>query len=292
MSLRGDWLLFKTKRSRLKQQVATSFMHPNRRQDEVAPEQFPDPDRVTVVPLEQGRLVTVTPKQETTKHVVLLHGGAYTVPATESHREWLIYISDQLGARATLIDYPLAPEATATVTVPATVAAYQELGLEYPDDQFYLLGDSAGGGLALVLLQQLRDQHALLPKASVLVSPWTDLAMRDPQIKARDDEDPELSFAAMRQTAVNYAGQLVLDDALLSPINGNLEHLGRIGLFYGTTELLLPDHQRLATKLQQATGTQVDVHELKGMLHDYLFWHALPESRQTFKYLAEQLNQA
>ncbi|WP_369403942.1 alpha/beta hydrolase fold domain-containing protein [Secundilactobacillus silagei] len=139
----------------------------------------------------------------------------------------------------------------------------------------------------MVLLQQLRTQQQPMPTASVLVSPWSDLAMRDPEIQQRHQSDPELPLQAMRQVAANYAGTLVLDDPLVSPLNGSMAHLGHISLWYGTTELLLPDHRKLAAKLKQADGTQVDVHEMKNMLHDFLMWPNLPESRQVFETLNE-----
>ncbi|MCH5461719.1 alpha/beta hydrolase [Lactobacillus sp. LC28-10] len=287
MSVRGDWLLFKTKRGRLKQQVATSFRHPSRRTDHLDPSKFKQPDQAKVVPLERGRLVTLLPTKTTNRHVVIFHGGAYTVPATDSHRQWMEKIVAQLGAKATMLDFPLAPEHTANETVPASLDAYEELRAEYPDDEFYWLGDSSGAGLALVLLQQLRGKQLPIPTATALVSPWTDLAMRDPEIEERHEADPELPLQAMRQVAANYAGNLVLDDSLVSPLNGSMDHLGRISLWYGTTELLLPDHRKLAEKLQQADGTQVDVHEMKNMLHDFLMWPDLPESKQVFASLSK-----
>lgn len=287
MSVRGDWLLFKTKRSRLKQQVATSFQHPSRRTDHLDPSSFREPDQVKVVPMENGRLVTLLPKAETHQHVVIFHGGAYTVPATDSHRQWMEQIVARMGAKATMLDFPLAPENTATTTVPASLEVYAELQTEYPDDHFYWLGDSSGAGLALVLLQQLRAKQRPMPTATLLVSPWSDLAMRDPKIEQRRESDPELPLQAMRQVGANYAGTLVLDDPLISPLNGSMDHLGHISLWYGTTELLLPDHRKLAAKLKQADGTQVDVHEMKNMLHDFLMWPSLPESKRVF----ETLNQ-
>lgn len=288
MSIRGDWLLFKTRRSRLKQQVASSFLHPGRRTDELAPEKFKRPEDVKTVPMAGGRIVTLNPKADTTQHVVIFHGGAYTVRATESHRQWMEIINQRLRARATMLDFPLAPEATVKETLAFVLAAYDELRATYPEDHFIFLGDSSGGGLALVTLQQLRAKQLPMPGRTVLVSPWVDLAMRDPEIEALKQRDPELPLQAMRTVGANYAGQLVLDDPLVSPINGSLDHLGRIGLFYGTTELLLPDHRRLAQKLTEADGTQVDVFELKNMLHDFLLWHALPESGRVFKYMSEK----
>ena len=111
--------------------------------------------------------------------------------------------------------------------------------------------------------------------------------MRDPKIDQLHESDPELPLQAMREVAASYAGMLVLDDPLVSPLNGSMDHLGHISLWYGTTELLLPDHRKLADKLQLADGTQAHVHEMKNMLHDFLMWPNLPESRQVFETLNE-----
>lgn len=290
MSLSGNWLLFKTRHSRLKQQVAAGFRHPGRRTDELAADKFAAPERVQITELPNGRLVTLVTQEAASKHIILLHGGAYALRATESHREWMELLSADTGANVTAIDFPLTPEYTARDTVSFTVKAYQKLRDQFPLDDYYLLGDSAGGGLALVLLQTLRDQKLPMPTGTLLVSPWSDLAMTAPSFEAGADADPELSLPVLREVAKKYAGKLALTDPLVSPINANLDHLGKIGLFYGTKEVLLPEHHALAQKLVAADGTDVDIHEFKNMMHDYLLWPNLPESHRTFTYLQDMMN--
>lgn len=290
MSLSGNWLLFKTRHSRLKQQVAAGFRHPGRRTDELAADKFAAPERVQITELPNGRLVTLVTQEAASKHIILLHGGAYALRATESHREWMELLSADTGANVTAIDFPLTPEYTARDTVSFTVKAYQKLRDQFPLDDYYVLGDSAGGGLALVLLQTLRDQKLPMPTGTLLVSPWSDLAMTAPSFEAGADADPELSLPALREVAKKYAGKLALTDPLVSPINANLDHLGKIGLFYGTKEVLLPEHHALAKKLVAADGTDVDIHEFKNMMHDYLLWPNLPEGHKTFTYLQGMMN--
>lgn len=285
MSLSGNWLYFKTKHSRLKQQVAAGFRHPGRRTDELAATKFAAPERVKITAMPNGRLVTLVTQEAASKHIILLHGGAYTLRATESHREWMELLAADTGANVTAIDFPLTPEFTATDTVSFTIKAYQELRKQFPLDEYFLLGDSAGGGLALVLLQHLRDSQLPMPSGTLLVSPWSDLAMTAPAFEAGAVGDPELPLDALREVAGRYAGKQALTDKKVSPINGDLSRLGKIGLFYGTREVLLPEHQALAEKLAAADGTDVDPHELKNMMHDYLLWTNLPESRRTFRYL-------
>ena len=43
-------------------------------------------------------------------------------------------------------------------------------------------GDSAGGGMALALLQIIRDAGLPLPAAAVLISPWSDLTHSFPSV--------------------------------------------------------------------------------------------------------------
>lgn len=285
MSLRGDWLLHKAKRDHLKSSVAESFARPSRQGDELAPDKFPDSSRVSVQQLTNSRLVTLVPKTETDRHVVLFHGGAYRVRGFDSHRDWMVYLADQLQLKVTYIDFPLSPEFTVETTVPETLVAYDQLVAQFPTDRFAFLGDSAGGGLALVILQQLRDRQQPLPVGTVLVSPWADLEMSDTELARREVNDPELPLTVMQHVAAEYAGQLPLDHPWVSPVFGDLQRLGRIGLFYGTTELLVPDYDQLFAELREAEGTTVEVFALKNMMHDYLLWLNLPESKRTFGYL-------
>lgn len=285
MSLRGDWLLHKARKENLKASVAASFKNPSRRGDELAAVKFPDPKKVHVTQATNYRLVTLEPDGSTTRHVVLLHGGAYRVRGFDSHRHWMVALASERGVRVTYIDYPLSPEATVRDTVPVTEAAYEKILAEFPNDQVVLLGDSAGGGLALVLLEHLRDNALPMPVGSVLVSPWSDLEMSDLALEKRAAKDPELPFDVMKEVAQDYAGDVPLNNLHVSPIFGDLTNLGKIGLFYGSTELLVPDHQQLSAELRHAEGTEVDVFELKNMMHDYLLWSSLPESKRTFDYL-------
>ena len=93
------------------------------------------------------------------KHVIYLHGGAYIIEATTFHQRFIETLADQYELAITFIDYPKAPENTYRTTHDVVLKAYAEVAAKYPGNEFYLMGDSAGGGLALALLQVLRDQR-------------------------------------------------------------------------------------------------------------------------------------
>lgn len=221
-------------------------------------------------------LVTIVPRGPETgrasprRHVLLLHGGGYVMEAMAPHK-WLTQrLSARGELRVSFYDYPLAPEKRAKEILAAALQAFELLATTYPRDEFLLFGDSAGGGLALALLQALRDRgEARRPRRTVLFSPWVDLAMDDPETVAMDLVDAALALDTMRYAASLFAGGLDLRDPRVSPLYGNQADLGRVAIFVSTEEIPYPACKRLARALAQA-GATVDYHEKGGMVHDWI----------------------
>ncbi|MFC6260135.1 alpha/beta hydrolase [Levilactobacillus fujinensis] len=283
MSLRGKWLLFKTQHSQLKQQIQQAFLQPSRQNRAVVPEKF----AANIVTEERrvfgGRLLTAASGALLPQHVLLFHGGAYTMQGIDSHRQLMETLINEANLRVTYVDYPLVPEATVDETVVFAMRAYSYLRAQYPDDHFFLMGDSAGGGLALTLLQQLKLHQEPLPAGTILVSPWTDLSMMNPDLQAAAKHDPYLTLATLKKIGFEYAGEHPVTDPVVSPIYGTFDDLGPVLLYYGTNELLVADDERLLQKFQMANGTPFRTHRMKSMLHDYILWSKLPESKRTLK---------
>ncbi|WP_382333229.1 alpha/beta hydrolase [Levilactobacillus fujinensis] len=283
VSLRGKWLLFKTQHSQLKQQIQQAFLQPSRQNRAVVPEKF----AANIVTEERrvfgGRLLTAASGALLPQHVLLFHGGAYTMQGIDSHRQLMETLINEANLRVTYVDYPLVPEATVDETVVFAMRAYSYLRAQYPDDHFFLMGDSAGGGLALTLLQQLKLHQEPLPAGTILVSPWTDLSMMNPDLQAAAKHDPYLTLATLKKIGFEYAGEHPVTDPVVSPIYGTFDDLGPVLLYYGTNELLVADDERLLQKFQMANGTPFRTHRMKSMLHDYILWSKLPESKRTLK---------
>lgn len=283
VSLRGKWLLFKTQHSQLKRQIDMAFRQPSRQNQAVIPDKF----AADIVTKERrvfdGRILTADSGSPLPQHVILLHGGAYAMQGIASHREIMEDLIKQANLRISYVDYPLVPEATVDETVVFALNAYDYLRAQYPDDQFFLMGDSAGGGLALTMLQQLKAQQKPLPAGSILISPWTDLSMMNPDLQAAATRDPYLTLATLKEIGYEYAGNHPVTDPVVSPIYGNFDGLGPIMVYFGSHELLRADDQRLLQKLREATDTPFVAHEMRAMLHDYVLWTKLPESKRTLK---------
>lgn len=64
------------------------------------------------------------------------------------------------------------------------VRLLERVASEAPGNKYLLMGDSAGGGLAIGLTLALRDQSktSAMPTELVLSSPWTDIVLDTPEL--------------------------------------------------------------------------------------------------------------
>ena len=116
--------------------------------------------------------------------VLYFHGGAYVVGTAKLLRDFTWRIGAAARAHVLYFDYRLAPEHPFPAALEDAVAAYRWLAGRFDARRIAFMGDSAGGGLALATLYKLRDEGIALPAAAVAVSPWTDLALTGPSLRA------------------------------------------------------------------------------------------------------------
>jgi len=212
------------------------------------------------------------------RDVLYLHGGAYAGEASAHHWRFLARLVRASGASVTVPIYTLAPRATARETVAAMAAVQRELAAPV------VMGDSAGAGLALALTQALCAEGREGPHELVLLSPWVDATMTNPEIPAVAPRDPLLGVEALALAGRLYAGPDDPAGPLASPINGDLTGLGRVTVLVGARDLLLPDARRLSDRIR-AAGTAVTYVEEPGMLHDWMLL-PIPEAARTIDGLA------
>lgn len=252
----------------------------------------------TTIPLreevvEESELLTLFPDHSTTHHVFYLHGGGYALEASPFHKNIQARFVKYFGLKVSYFDYPLAPEHTAAVTLERTIQAFLRLVQLYPDDTFYVFGDSAGGGLAMALAQQLRDRHVTSrPQRIALISPWLDLAISDPRSAELQEKDVLLEKDLLALAGRNYAGNLAVTDPRVSPLYGSFHDLGELLVVVGTDEILYPDVLRLQDKVAAVTGTTLTVEVAEGMMHDFVVYplvESLPYVDQIGAFFAAEL---
>ncbi|WP_246271540.1 alpha/beta hydrolase [Amycolatopsis acididurans] len=225
------------------------------------------------------------PHGRSSRHVLYFHGGAYVHQIQKDHWKFLGRLVKRTGCTVTAPLYPLAPNHRYDQTITMILAAYKEkLGEVAPHDQI-VMGDSAGGGLSLVLARQLREEGRPQPQEIVLLSPWLDITMSDPMQREYDKKDPYLGIPGLLEAGRLYAGALDPSDPLVSPINGNLHGLGALTVFVGTRDVLLSDARRLRTKAE-AEHVPLEYREYEGMFHAWVL-ATIPEAQRATDRIAD-----
>ncbi|MEU4558623.1 alpha/beta hydrolase [Actinoplanes sp. NPDC023936] len=199
--------------------------------------------------------------------VVYLHGGAYTSEIVEQHWSLIGFIAEQAGCEVHVPIYGLSPEHHGREALDLVSEVIRGLGRPC-----HLVGDSAGGGLALLAAQANKGRVAGL----TMIAPWLDLTMSNPGIDAVEPHDPWLFRAGLRPIADAWTGGLALDDPRLSPIHGDLDGLPPTQILVGTRDITLPDCRLLRDRLP--AGTPLTYHEEPGAIHVYPLL-PVPEAR-------------
>jgi acetyl esterase/lipase len=221
-------------------------------------------------------------------HLLFLHGGAYFREMRDWHWRFVERLVRAVGVTVLVPIYPLAPIGTADSIVPAVVGLARDV-LRPPGRPVFLVGDSAGAGMALAVAQELAtsDQRAL--SGLVLVSPWVDVACHDPGLATRAPLDPWLQAPGLRAAGDAYRGPLRPDHPRVSPIHGDLSGLPPMLVLSGTDDILNADARRLADAVSKAGG-DLDLVEMPGMIHDYPL-HPTPEGRAARAHIAAWLHE-
>ena len=98
------------------------------------------------------KVFIITSKQNgdmSDKYILYLHGGAYVMEATYKHWQFLEEIVDRTGMTLVLPDYPLTPRNTYKEAFDMIEPIYIDLIDKVGKEKVILMGDSAGGGMAL-----------------------------------------------------------------------------------------------------------------------------------------------
>jgi monoterpene epsilon-lactone hydrolase len=200
--------------------------------------------------------------------ILYLHGGAYVVGSAEAYRHFAGQLATRAKASAFIADYRLAPEHPFPAAVDDADAAYR--GLELAGfSGIAVVGDSAGGGLALLMAARMteaaREGTVRRPSAVCVMSPWIDLALTGDSVATRAKHDPLLSADALKRAGQMYLGQMDAKDPRVSPLYGDLTGLPPILLHVGEDEILLDDARRCAHLLAKSGPAQL--HVWQGMVH-------------------------
>jgi len=201
--------------------------------------------------------------------LLYIHGGAYVLGSAHAYRHFVGQIAVRASASAFVAEYRLAPEHAFPAAVDDARAVYRGLA-EQGAQRIIIIGDSAGGGLSLVLLAVAHAEavagRGLAPSAAIVMSPWTDLALTGPSLQGRAEDDPLLTRAMLATAGASYLRKQDPRNPLASPLYGTMKGLPPIQLHVGTREVLLDDTLRYTGRARQE-GVDATAHVWEGMTH-------------------------
>ncbi|WP_050897320.1 alpha/beta hydrolase, partial [Patulibacter medicamentivorans] len=200
-----------------------------------------------------------------TRTIVYLHGGGYVIGSPRSHRGLAVRLSTLTEAEVVLPDYRLAPEHPHPEALDDVSAVLRGLR-SGPGGPVAVVGDSAGGGLALAAAQAAVAEKRDAPAAVALICPWVDLLADVDGTRAVDPREPLLTRDGLRGWAAAYLAGADPRRPTASPARGALDGLPPTLVHSAGLDPLAPDARRLVDALRDH-GVAVE-HR-----HDDDLWH-------------------
>lgn len=199
--------------------------------------------------------------------ILYCHGGGYTSGNLGYSRVLSSKLAHVTGYDVLSFEYRLAPEHPYPAAVEDAMRAWDYLMYQgYGAENVTVAGDSAGGNLALVLCRRLKAAGRRMPRALLLMSPWTDMSMSGASYRERVESDPMLTPEYIEAVRRAYAGGRDLHDPDLSPLLGDLGSFPPTLIQVGDHEILYSDSASLAAALRAAhVPCRLEVSE--GMWH-------------------------
>jgi epsilon-lactone hydrolase len=218
---------------------------------------------------------STVPGSDISRVLMFFHGGGYCSGSILSHRRMVTEAGRAVGVRTLAVGYRLAPEHPFPAALDDVVTAWRFVRSEgIAADHVAIGGDSAGGGLTIALINQLRDSQEALPACAWLVSPWTDLTMSGSTLVTKDAVDPLIHKSYLGELADAYLPPgMDRKDPRVSPLYANLRGLPPTLIQVGSAETLLEDATRLAAAAG-AADVPVRLEIWPHMIHAWHLWNA------------------
>jgi epsilon-lactone hydrolase len=247
-------------------------------------EQLPIPPGVEISEFHSGSVdgywVNATGERPT-RTGVLLHGGGYVIGSARGYRPCAAYVSRATRSRVLVPDYRLAPENPYPAGIEdALVAIDAAIDATGPGSTF-VIGDSAGGGLALSTMLAAGEAGRPAPACAVLVSALVDLRAANGSFDRFADTDQFGSRAGVQRIAETYLAGCVPDETTWAfPMDADLGSVPPTLVMVGAKEVLLDDSRNLVAKLAD-TGVAYRYAEYADATHAWtLFPSLMAEARE------------
>ena len=222
------------------------------------------------------------------KVIYYLHGGGYVVGSCKSYMSLMAKIAFESNVEVVGIDYRLAPEYPFPSGVLDAERGLDHLrSMGYNATDIIIMGDSAGGGLTLNLLTQLKKNKKEMPASVILLSPWADLRNNSTSHQKFADKDCIVHPDVLKKFASYYlSNQTQPDSPFVSSVLADMSGFPPMYIQVGSEEVLLDDAIAVSEKATQ-DAVDVDLDILPKFPHVFQFgWAYIPEARKAIRYIS------
>lgn len=207
--------------------------------------------------------------------LLYLHGGGYTFKGPVSSR-FADMLAHHLRSDLFAPDYRLTPEHPHPAQTEDALTAWHFIAQSVPPERIVVIGDSAGGHMALMLLQLLKKAGLQQPALCVGLCPWTDIGGRGESLLGNDRYDLVQGWMALRFGKwLDPDGQYGRN--ALSPITHDFSGLAPLYLQAGGREVLR-DMIREFAEVQAENGAAVILDLWEDMPHNFQAYDSLKSS--------------
>ena len=214
-------------------------------------------------------IVTHKDKAQSDLKILYFHGGSYVAEATNEHWDFIEKLVLDTGATVILPDYPLTPKHNYEDVFEMVDPLYRKIVKKVDSKNLIVMGDSAGGGLGLALVEKVAKENVVIPEKTILISPWLDVRLTNPEIEEVQKMDKKLNKETLKLAGIAYAGEDGINSYLVNPIDGDLSKLKNVTIFTGTNDILNPDVYVLQEKAKKV-NVNIEVKEYENAEHIWL----------------------
>ena len=222
------------------------------------------------------------------QHILLIHGGGFAFGSARTHRALASALVIEMECEVWLPEYRLAPEHAFPEPLEDVLEAYAHLSSNAKD--VWVLGDSAGGNLAMTLCLDAAEKGWASPKGLMLLSPWLDLTPNSKSNRASHTEQSPFDRLDMIEYATHYLQGTPPYHPRCNPLVRDLSDLPLIYAEASEMEYLWPDYERMRkafAKTPERFIGRVEAHALHGW---QLFPDLLPEAKRSIKGMTAFMN--
>lgn len=205
--------------------------------------------------------------------VVYFRGGGWVIADLDTYDATPSALARKLGAAVVSVDYPLAPENKFPAAHDEAIDAYKYIlknakGWGYDPAKIAIVGESAGGNLAVNTAIAARDQNLTKPLAIVSVYPVATSSLDTPSKKedaaAKPLNTPMMSWFFGHVLKADAEKQ----DPRLNLVAANLKGLPPVTIINAEIDPLRSDGEMLAAKLKEA-GVETTHKLYTGVTHEF-----------------------